>query len=57
MKLVVECVINVRGMTRRKSSTAACATASATAHLASKLGMYTICISHGEHGLAQVSKG
>ncbi len=39
MKLAVECVINVRGITRQKSFTAAGVIASATAHLASKHGM------------------
>jgi hypothetical protein len=40
MKMEIACVINVRGMTRRKSSTAASATESATARLASKHGTH-----------------
>jgi hypothetical protein len=40
MKMEIACVINVRGMTKRKLFTAASVISSATAHHASKHGMY-----------------
>ncbi len=39
MKMEIACVINVRGMTKRKLFTAASVISSATAHHASKHGM------------------